>query len=78
MHPDSIPPRYLVDTVWFPRINLGNFTSSFDAFFRDRPGNNYVCVYSVHTTVECRRDVRLRAIQNASFLTIADGQPVGA
>lgn len=69
-------PRYRVDTVWFSRTNTANVVDSLERYFRDRAGRNYVCVSNVHTTVECRTDARLRAIQNGSFLTIADGQPV--
>lgn len=70
------PDRFLVDTVGFSRINYGNLVSALEAFFPSRPANNFVCVANVHTTVECRTDERLRRIQNGSFLTIADGQPV--
>jgi N-acetylglucosaminyldiphosphoundecaprenol N-acetyl-beta-D-mannosaminyltransferase len=68
--------RYQVDTVQFSRVNRDNLIPSLEAFFADRPANNYVCVSNVHTTVQCRSDERLRRIQNGSFLTIADGQPV--
>jgi N-acetylglucosaminyldiphosphoundecaprenol N-acetyl-beta-D-mannosaminyltransferase len=47
-----------------------------EAFFAFRPANNYVCVSNVHTTVESRTNARFRDIQNGSFLTIADGQPI--
>ena len=72
----SLLPRYVVDTVSFSRINGANLVPSLERFFADRPANNYVCVSNVHTTVECRHDLRLRQIQNGSYLTIADGQPV--
>lgn len=68
--------RFRVDTVLFSRINRGNLVPSLERFFAERPANNYVCVSNVHTTVECIADERLRRIQNGSFLTIADGQPV--
>ena len=69
-------PRYTVDTVLFSRTNRTNLVASLEAFFSNRPAANYVCISNVHTTVECRTDERLRSIQNKSFLTIADGQPV--
>ncbi len=68
--------RFPVGPVWFSPINYQNLIPSLEAFFASRPANNYVCVSNVHTTVECRKDERLRRIQNSSFLTIADGQPV--
>ena len=74
--PASGLPRFPVDTVGFSRVGRANLVPSLEAFFALRPENNYVCVSNVHTTVECRKDARLRAIQNGSFLTIADGQPV--
>lgn len=78
--PSALPAaqaeRYAVDTVRFSRISRGNLIPSLEAFFTDRPANNWVCVSNVHTTVSCRTDERLRRIQNGSFLTIADGQPV--
>jgi len=69
-------PRYRVDSVAYSRISGANLIASLEAFFAERPVNNWVCVSNVHTTVECRRDARLRRIQNESFLTIADGQPI--
>lgn len=69
-------PRYRVGDVLFSPINRANLVPSLEAFFSARHPNNWVCVSNVHTTVECHRDARLRAIQNGSFLTIADGQPV--
>ena len=69
-------PRYPVDTVLFSRTNRTNLVASLEAFFGNRPAANYVCISNVHTTVECRSDERLRSIQNHSYLTIADGQPV--
>src|SRR3954464_13283541 len=75
MH-DPDPGRYRVDTVRFSRVACANLIPSLEAFFASRPANNFVCVSNVHTTVECRRDERLRRIQNGSFLTIADGQPI--
>lgn len=69
-------PRYAVGTVRFSPIWYGNLVPSLEAFFRNPVPSNYVCVSNVHTTVECRKDERLRRIQNGSFLTIADGQPV--
>jgi N-acetylglucosaminyldiphosphoundecaprenol N-acetyl-beta-D-mannosaminyltransferase len=36
----------------------------------------YVCFTNVHTTVTGRRDARLRAATNGSFLSLADGKPV--
>lgn len=74
--PAASLPRFAVDTVSFSRIDRSNLVPSLEAFFAARPANNWVCVSNVHTTVECREDTRLRAIQNGSFLTIADGQPV--
>ncbi len=68
--------RYLVDSVLFSAINLENLASSMEAFFQLRSSNNYVCVSNVHSTIESRWDSRLRQIQNNSFLTIADGQPI--
>jgi len=68
--------RYLVGSVYFSRINAATLVPALEAFFDGNSANNYVCVSNVHTTVECRRDTRLRAIQNESFLTIADGQPI--
>jgi N-acetylglucosaminyldiphosphoundecaprenol N-acetyl-beta-D-mannosaminyltransferase len=65
-----------VDSVWFSQTNYSNIVPSLEGFFQSRPANNYVCVSNVHTTVECRKDLRLRRIQNESFLTIADGQPI--
>jgi N-acetylglucosaminyldiphosphoundecaprenol N-acetyl-beta-D-mannosaminyltransferase len=69
-------PRYPVDTVRFSHVNYANLVPSLEAFFSQPALSNYVCVSNVHTTVECRKDARLRRIQNGSFLTIADGQPV--
>ena len=69
-------PRYLVDRVWFSRTDYSNVVASLEAFFSDKQVNNFVCVSNVHTTVECRSDERLLSIQNGSFLTIADGQPI--
>jgi len=69
-------PRYRVGSVGFSVIHYGNLVPSLEAFFAGPVPNNYVCVSNVHTTVECRKDLRLRNIQNGSFLTIADGQPV--
>ena len=75
--PPAYPlPRYLVDTVWFSQTRVENLVPSLEAFFLTKPRNNFVCVSNVHTTVECRKDERLRRIQNGSYLTIADGQPV--
>lgn len=69
-------PRFSVDTVGFSRINRSNLIVSLESFFTEESNANYICVSNVHTTVECRHDERLRRIQNGSFLTIADGQPV--
>lgn len=69
-------PRYAVGTVLFSRTDKNNLIPSLESFFRNPAANNFVCVSNVHTTVECRRDERLRRIQNGSYLTIADGQPV--
>ncbi|MBF0509190.1 MAG: WecB/TagA/CpsF family glycosyltransferase [Deltaproteobacteria bacterium] len=37
---------------------------------------HYVCVTGVHGVMECRSDPRLRAIHNASGLTVPDGIPL--
>lgn len=36
----------------------------------------YVCFTNVHTTVTGCRNVKFRAITNASFLSVADGKPI--
>lgn len=69
-------PRFAVGPVLFNRINRANLVPALESFFHDPVSNNFVCVSNVHTTVECRTDLRLREIQNGSFQTIADGQPV--
>lgn len=68
--------RYQVGAVGFSRINHENLIPSLEGFFATYPANNFVCISNVHTTVESGRDARLRGIQNGSFLTIADGQPI--
>ena len=73
---DDVFQRFPVGPIWFSRTNSGNVASALESFFRDPAPNNYVCVSNVHITVTCRSDGRLREIQNRSFLTIADGQPV--
>lgn len=42
----------------------------------ERGERRYVCVTSVHGVMECRRDPELRAIHNASGLTLPDGVPL--
>ena len=69
-------PRYQVGPVAFSRTHFGNLVASLESFFKEPSSANYVCVSNVHTTVECRADRLLRSIQNDSFLTIADGQPI--
>jgi N-acetylglucosaminyldiphosphoundecaprenol N-acetyl-beta-D-mannosaminyltransferase len=68
--------RFQVGTVGFSRISRANLVLSLEDFFASRPTQNIVCVSNVHATIEYRRDEHLRRIQNGSFLTIADGQPV--
>jgi N-acetylglucosaminyldiphosphoundecaprenol N-acetyl-beta-D-mannosaminyltransferase len=70
------PGRYAVGDLLFSRVNRANIVEAVESFFSSYPKNNYVCVSNVHVTVECRGNLRLRGIQNGSFLTIADGQPV--
>ena len=74
--PAQILPRYAVGTVRFSQTSYENLIPSLECFFDSPKANNYVCVSNVHTTVECQKDERMRRIQNDSFLTIADGQPV--
>ncbi len=68
--------RYQVGPVRFSLINRNNLVQKLESFFSSYPTNNFVCVSNVHTTVECLKDLRLRKIQNDSYLTIADGQPI--
>ncbi len=72
----DFPKRYQVDTLFFSRTNYKNVVPALESFFSFSSDRNYVCVSNVHVTVECRSDLRLRDIQNNSFLTVADGQPI--
>jgi len=68
-----------------PRIDvLGSRISAVDAgealrligLRLSEGGGGYVCFSNVHTVVTGRRDARMRAITNGSFLSVADGMPV--
>jgi N-acetylglucosaminyldiphosphoundecaprenol N-acetyl-beta-D-mannosaminyltransferase len=37
---------------------------------------HYICIFTVHSVMECRRNGRLRAIANRSGLTTPDGMPL--
>jgi N-acetylglucosaminyldiphosphoundecaprenol N-acetyl-beta-D-mannosaminyltransferase len=56
-------------------ITIRDAITAIEAQIRDR-GPFYICVTGVHGVMECQRDSRLRAIHNASGLTVPDGMPM--
>lgn len=68
-----------------PRVNiLGvgisaiNMTTALDtiAGWTAQRASQYVCVFPVHSVMECQKDAELRRIANASGLTTPDGMPL--
>ena len=56
-------------------ITIRDAITAIEEQIRDR-APFYICVTGVHGVMECQRDSRLRAIHNASGLTVPDGMPM--
>src|ERR1035437_2264245 len=59
------------------KINAIDIPGALDACDRlIESGRGYVCVTGVHGVMEAQKDVNLRSILEASFLTVPDGMPI--
>lgn len=69
------PPRVDVLGVGVSALSTDEAVAAMLAWI-ERGERHYVCVTSVHGVMEARRDPALRAIHNASGLTLPDGAPL--
>jgi len=61
--------------VGISAINMAIALETIDQWIAERDPH-YVCVFPVHSVMECQKDPELRRIANASGLTTPDGMPL--
>lgn len=68
-------PRVDVLGVGISAVTVSSTIEEITRWVEERE-QHYVCVTGVHGVMESQRDARLRAIHNASGLTVPDGMPM--
>jgi len=69
------PARVNILGVGISAINMTIALETIERWIADRDPH-YVCVFPVHSVMECQKDPALRRIANASGLTTPDGMPL--
>jgi N-acetylglucosaminyldiphosphoundecaprenol N-acetyl-beta-D-mannosaminyltransferase len=71
----SLPTRTNILGVGISAVDMRRAVDTIHTWIAQR-APHYVCIFTVHSVMECQRNERLRAIANRSGMTTPDGMPL--